>query len=218
MVKTGRSLHTLKFTKKLIKEGFKFYVLAFASYLYPYSRVFQTALFNKKVDSGFEKLKLCYTSKVVLQLVQSLSYTTFEYTIYLDNFFVKADLLHVLRTLGIGACGTVPKGKAIKKIFPEISFIGSLGKWGSILVKTHPEFSDVSCSLWQDNNIVAILTTVHSGDQFILRLYHRPRDTSTSAVIMQASFIRNSTISTDQELQFDPYRRPPFYPYTNQRL
>ena len=99
IVKTDQSSYTLKFTKKPIKEGFKFYVLAFAGYLYDfllYSYVFQTVLFNKKVDSRFEKLKLCHTSKVVLQLAKSLPYTTFEYTIYLDNFFIKADLLHVL--------------------------------------------------------------------------------------------------------------------------
>ena len=43
IVKTGRSLYTLKFTKKLIKEDFKFYVLTFAGYLYNfllYSYVF----------------------------------------------------------------------------------------------------------------------------------------------------------------------------------
>ena len=74
-------------------------------------------------------------------------------------------------------------------------------------MKTHPEFSDVSCSIWQDNNIVPMLTTIHSGDQFIIRLRRRPRDTSTSAVVTQTPFIRNSTILADQELQFDPYRR-----------
>ena len=74
-------------------------------------------------------------------------------------------------------------------------------------MKTHPEFSDISCSLWQDNNIVAMLTTIHSGDQFTLRLRRRPRDTSTSAAITQTPFIRNSTILADQELQFDSNRR-----------
>jgi hypothetical protein len=69
------------------------------------------------------------TSQAVLQLAKTLPYSTYEFTLFLDNYFCNTELFLKLRELGISACKTVRKS-IIKKLFP--TFVGVKG------VKTTP--------------------------------------------------------------------------------
>ena len=72
---------------------------------------------------------------------------------------------------------------------------------------THHEYHDVVCSLWQGNNIVAMMSTLHLGDQYETRLRRQPRDTSSSAVTGQLPFIRWGAVLIMRKLPVS-YRRP----------
>jgi hypothetical protein len=64
------------------------------------------------------------TSQAILQLAKTLPYSTYEFTLFLDNYFCNVELFLKLRELGIGACGTIRKS-ITKKLFP--TFIGVKG-------------------------------------------------------------------------------------------
>lgn len=121
------------------------------------SRLDSFAKFNPTLYTG--NLDLSQTSKAVYQLVSTLPYHSHRFTLYMDNYFTNIHLLSALRDIGIGGCGTArPNSKEYpasfkfgqrKPCFPHNTISGVVCR-------------DVLAVLWQDNNLVRFLTTVHS--------------------------------------------------------
>ena len=56
---------------------------------------------------GLKKhLELSPTHAVVFQLMKTLLYSAYQFTLFYDNLFGNPRLFSLLQSLGIGACGT----------------------------------------------------------------------------------------------------------------
>ena len=179
---TGRSVHTLLLRGKPIPQGYK--ILALCDHGYTYSFMF-TSRTNSFADLDPHlycgQIKLSPTSQAVYQLASALPSHQFSFTVYMDNYFTNIRLLQALYEKGIGACGTSrPTSAEYPKVF----------KFG----KKKPVFplntiSGVVCQkvlvcLWQDNNLVRFMSTVHEitpeTRNFPNKRRRRPRITDTN--------------------------------------
>jgi len=197
---TGRSVHTTLIRGKPIPQGYK--VLALCDHGYTYSFLFTSraesfAELNSSLYSG--PLKLSPTSCAVYQLACTLPFNQFFFTIYMDNYFTNILLLKALRDQGIGACGTsrpssaeYPKefkfGKK-KPTFPLNTISGVIQR-------------EVLVCLWQDNNLVQFMSTVHAiserPDNYTEKRRRRPRITNSNRQNILRFFGENpiATLST----------------------
>jgi hypothetical protein len=104
----GRSKDTIRMREKPIKEGYKVFALSEHGYTWAF-------LFSSRImgpvdlrpwanvrDLGFSK-----TDQTVVQLAGSLPSRAFSFNIFFDNLFSNIPLFHALRSLDIGATGTV---------------------------------------------------------------------------------------------------------------
>ena len=99
---SGRSRHTLKMKNKPISKGFKVWALCDYRYLWDFLLYSQTSR-----TVGLKKHpKLSPTHLAVLQLMQTLLYNAYQFTLFCDNLFGDPKLFSLLQSLRIGACGT----------------------------------------------------------------------------------------------------------------
>ncbi len=135
-------------------------------------------------------LQLAPTQAVVLKLVQSLPYTTYQFTLFCDNLFSNPTLFSLLWNLGIRACGTA-RLHITKPVF------GNLDEWkpawGTLrcAIIPKPESSTdkpVLVFVWLDSNKVGFCTTIHDGTEWVARNRKRPKATSTFATITKQPF------------------------------
>jgi hypothetical protein len=78
-------------------------------------------------------------------------------------------------------------------------------KWNTLLAEV---VDNTLCLAWQDNNIVLALSTihtVHTANDFIIRLRKRPAKTSTSARIVRCIFGDDATKDLEIPLFIDDY-------------
>src|SRR5271165_1504072 len=69
---------------------------------------------------GLEKHPaLCPTLSAVLQLIKTLPYEDYQFTLFCDNLFGNPQLFSLLRTLRIGACSTARR-TVTKPVFGNI--------------------------------------------------------------------------------------------------
>ena len=98
----------------------------------------------------------------------------------------------MLRSLGIGACGTARR-HVTKPVFGNIDdWKAAWGTLHSVTVNAFPpdiaSDKNILVSLWQDSNKVGYCTTVHDGTEWVVKNRKRPKGTSTSATITKQPF------------------------------
>jgi hypothetical protein len=133
----------------------------------------------------------------VFQLMKTLLYYAYQFTLFCDNLFGNPKLFGLLRSLGIGACGTTRR-QVTKPIFGNLDdWKAPWGTLRSVIVDAFPNqelqapiLSDrnILVSIWQDSNKVGYCTTVHDGTEWPVRNRKRPKLTSTSAAITKQPF------------------------------
>ena len=174
----GRSFHTLQVPGKPIPLGYKILALSERGYTYDF-------LFTSRVESfsGLENpenydkpIRLSPTSRAVLKMCLTLPYEVYSFTLFCDNYFSNIPLFQVLREYGIGACGTARPNSAEFPAPLKIDKKKSNLPWGFLAGQ---KVRDVLAILWQDNNLVRLLTTAHVGGDFDqkTRNRRRPRET-----------------------------------------
>jgi hypothetical protein len=114
--------------------------------------------------------------------MKTLPYSAYQFTLFCDNLFGNPKLFSLLRSLGIGACGTARR-QVTKPVFGNIDEWNTT--WGSLRSKVVPT---TLVSIWQDSNKVGFCTTIHDGTEWIVRSRKRPKGTSTSAAITKQPF------------------------------
>jgi hypothetical protein len=133
----------------------------------------------------------------MFQLVKTLPYNTYQFTLFYDNLFGNPKLFSLLRSLGIGACSTARR-QVTKPIFGNIN--DWKAPWGTLhsividafpnnkLQAIAPKDRNILVSIWQDSNKVGYCTTIYDRTEWLVRNRKRPKGTSTSATITQQPF------------------------------
>jgi hypothetical protein len=138
--------------------------------------------------------ELSPTHAAVFQLMKTLPYGAYQFTLFCDNLFGNPKLFNLLRSLGIGACGTARR-QVTKPVFGNIDDWNAA--WGTLRSKVVPT---TLVSIWQDSNKVGFCTTIHDGTEWVVRNRKRPKGTSTSAAITRQPFYMFSPPSGCKEL------------------
>ena len=195
---TGRSAHTIQIRGKPIPKGYK--VLALCDHGYTYSFLFTSntesfAELNSDLYTG--PLRLSPTSKAIYQLASCLPSDHFSFTIYMDNYFTNIPLLTALREKKIGACGTARSTSAEypaafkfrknqKPTFPLNTISGLVCR-------------EVLVCIWQDNNLVQFMSTVHQitnePSNYPMKVRRRPRVTNANRANVTAFFGDRALVS-----------------------
>ena len=132
------------------------------------------------------------TQVVVLELLKTLPYKTYEFNVFTDNLFTKSRLFCQLRDLGISACGTA-RADVIKPYFGSV-YKTWKPEWGTLWSCEHKHVKDnipsngVLISLWQDNAIVRLATTIHQGTEWVIQERKKPSGSATKDLIVRAPF------------------------------
>ena len=171
----GHSQHTLKMPNKPIKHGYK--ILALCDHGYTYNWMYTSR------TQGFANIdrvpNLTPTSSAVIQLCRPLPSMQYQFHLYMDNYFTNIPLFHHLySSLHIAACGTLRINyipTSLKQHFDE-SQTRHL-PWNHLAVITTSD-PHIQILRWKDNNMVKLLTSVHTGDSTIERMRRKPRNSS----------------------------------------
>ena len=179
---TGRSAHTIMLRGKPTPQGYK--ILALCDHGYTYSFIFTSrtnsfAELNSYLYSG--QVKLSPTSQAVYQLAYTLPSQQFSFTIYMDNYFSNIRLFHALRERHIGACGT---SRPTSAEYPKAFKFGKKKSVFPLNTLSGVVCGDVLVCLWQDNNLVRFMSTVHEitpeARNFPHKQRRRPRITDSN--------------------------------------
>jgi hypothetical protein len=106
----------------------------------------------------------------------------------MDNYFSTVSLFKALQDIQCGACGTTRKQGGIPSQLIELKDNIKAIPWGSLYAT---EAQGVLCVAWQDNNIVLLLSTIHSPYLYVPTERKRPGAISTNAAIARAPFGTN---------------------------
>jgi Transposase IS4 len=98
-----------------------------------------------------------------------------EYVVAMDNYFTLPGILRDSRAMNVGIVGTARNRsnhppKEMKAIDDK--------RFNSLYLMSH-EWNFL-CARWIDNNVVNMVSTIHTGYETTLRDRRRPRDTSTN--------------------------------------
>ena len=114
--------------------------------------------------------------------MKTLPYSAYQFTLFCDSLFGNPKLFSLLRSLGIGACGTARR-QVTKPVFGNID--DWKAAWGTLRSTIVPT---TLVSIWQDSNKVGFCSTIHDGTEWVVRNRKRPKGTSTSAIITKQPF------------------------------
>jgi len=161
----GRSKETHRMKNKPIKEGYKFYAVCCAQTGY---------VFNCIPDGrGQREGTIGDTVKALLESLPQRG--NLQYVCGMDNLFTTRQVMTESRSLGVGVVGTARarRGwppKEIKQVSDE--------RFNTFyLLKDQANYL---IGRWVDNNIVTMVSTLHTGREEILRFRRRPRTTTTN--------------------------------------
>ena len=90
----------------------------------------------------------------VLQLMKTLLYTEYQFTLFCDNLFGNPQLFSLLQTLGIGACSTAQKN-VTKPVFGNINDWNV--EWGTLRSATVAAFPTPQKAIFKNESILVSL-------------------------------------------------------------
>jgi hypothetical protein len=131
------------------------------------------------------------TQAVVLHLIKRLPIPPQQcgYHVFLDNLFVSTRFVEYARSLGIGVTGTCRDKAGVNK---ELLKLKKMDKkdvisWGTTF--SIPTPSGKVCHVgWKDQAFVLMMSSVLSGDEQVVRLRKRPKETSSKAKTSRVPF------------------------------
>jgi hypothetical protein len=161
----GRSGETHRMKNKPIKEGYKFFALCDAL----------TGFVYEMLPNG--RLQNTTTHDTVLSLVGMIPGvgTNDNYVVAMDNYFTWAKVMTSLTEIGVGAIGTTrfERGWSPKEVRAvkddRFNTLHTLNDKGKFMI-----------GRWVDNNVVNLVTNVHTGEETIEREWKKPWKTATN--------------------------------------
>ena len=160
----GRSSQTTRMKNKPIKEGFKFFALCDAETGYVYEFI---------PNGRLEKTSI---HDIVLTLVTMIpSSPTHNYVVGMDNYFTWSKVMTTLTEIGVGCVGT----SRFERGWPPQEFRSIKDERFNTLY-TLKDKGKFLIARWIDNNVVTMVTNVHTSQEEIERTRKRPRPTATN--------------------------------------
>jgi len=131
------------------------------------------------------------TQAVVLHLIQRLPKPPegSGYHVYLDNLFVSTRFIEYARSQGIGVTGTCRDTRGVIQELLDLKKKDKkdIIKWGETY--SIPTSNGKVCHVgWKDQAFVLMMSSVWSGDQRVIRLRKRPKETSSKAKTARVPF------------------------------
>jgi hypothetical protein len=131
------------------------------------------------------------TQAVVLHLIKRLPKPPkgSGYHVFLDNLFVSTRMVEYARSQGVGITGTCrDNGGVIQELLDlKKKDKSDIIKWGTTY--SMPTKDGKVCQVgWKDQAFVLIMSSVLSGDEQVVRLRKRPKETSSKAKTARAPF------------------------------
>lgn len=131
------------------------------------------------------------TQAVVLHLINRLPKTPqgSGYHVFLDNLFVSTRMVEYARSQGVGITGTCRNTGGVIQELLDIKKKDKkdIIKWGTTY--SMPIKSGQVCHIgWKDQAFVLMMSSVLSGDDKVVRLRKRPKDTSSKAKTARQPF------------------------------
>jgi Transposase IS4 len=166
----GRSNQTHKMKNKPIKEGYKFFAICCS----------QTGfVFDFFVD-GRQDDRANIVENTVLKLVDSIPMRdTKRYYLAMDNWFTTPRVMEGTRERNVGVIGTARGRPGKAEPFPPTEMKAITDKrFNSLYLMHHPK--NFLVARWYDNKDVLLVSTVHKGDETILKNRRRPRVTQAN--------------------------------------
>lgn len=160
----GRSSQTHRMAKKPIKEGYKFYALCDSSSGFIYEFFPDGRMEKNTIAGSVGKLIDCIPRRNELQ-----------YVVTMDNFFTTPRVMVESRQKNVGVIGTARNRRGWPD--PEYRNIGD-DRFNSLYVWHHQD-NYLVCR-WVDNNVVNMVSTIHTGDETVVRHRRKPRQTRTN--------------------------------------
>jgi hypothetical protein len=160
----GRSGQTIRMKNKPIKEGYKFFAICDSSTGYVWDLI---------PDGRLVKTTIADT---VLELVKSLpGRGDLKYVVGMDNYFTYPKILEGMRALGVGCTGTA----RFKTGWPPKEYRSIDDKRFNTVYLMNDAKNFLICR-WIDNNVVTMVSTVHTGFESVERQRRRPRATANN--------------------------------------
>jgi hypothetical protein len=131
------------------------------------------------------------TQAVVLHLIKQLPSPPkgSGYHVFLDNLFVSTRFVEYARSQGVGVTGTCRDKSGIMKKLAELKKQDKKDviPWGETYSLYTP--SNKVCHVgWKDQAFVLMMSSVLSGDERVVRLRRRPKETSSKAKTSRVPF------------------------------
>jgi hypothetical protein len=160
----GRSGQTARMKNKPIKEGYKFFSLCDVATGYVYNFIPDGRLVKRTI------------ADIVLELVESLPRrAVLQYVVGMDNYFTYAKIIKGMRDLGVGCIGTA----RYKRAWPPKEMRDIKDERFNTLYLMNDE-KEFLIGRWIDNNVVTMVSSVHTGQETIQRERKKPRVTATN--------------------------------------
>lgn len=154
------------------------------------------------------KWNLTPSSLIVIQLCRNLpDFGTLKYVVFLDNFFTNVRLFKALKTIGIGACGTVKSGCGYPTDLIRLRAAATKAKnWGEKVITTVKsdgkiiEDGNILAMAWVDLKTVQLMTTIHTVEEMKTDFYKNAR--------RRHEIPTNSTVTVEEEEEKLPFPLP----------
>jgi Transposase IS4 len=160
----GRLIQTHRMKHKPIKEGYKFYALCCAQSGFVFHFFPDGRKEGNKIHDSVEKL---------LESVPQRN--SWKYVCALDNFFTLPSVMERSRELNIGIVGTARnRPNHPPKEMKEVKET----RFSALHLMNHDK--NFLVGRWVDNNVVNLVSTIHTGKEVVLKERRKPRLTSTT--------------------------------------
>jgi hypothetical protein len=124
---------------------------------------------------------------------------TLQYRIAMDNFFTTERVIKMTREKGVGIVGTARNRRG----WPPAEYKNINDTRFNTWYVWHED--DYSICRWVDNNVVNMVTTIHTGDETITQKRRRPKPNNLNRANIQAAWGSSHVANIDIPMVIDDY-------------
>ena len=186
----GRSKQTYPMKKKPIKEGYKFFALCDA----------QTGFVYYFMPSGLREQRKRTIVESVTKIIKKIPERgDRQYVVTMDNYFTSHGTMRSLRKHNLAGLGTARANNIRAEEIKDIK-----DKKFNTLYWIN-DADDYRIFRWIDNNVVMMVSTIHTGEESLKRARRKPRVTDKNKGHVRLVWGDNHTVNIKIPLLIDDY-------------